>query len=185
MEIERKWIIKDEKSLPFDITMYDRILIKQAYFLNNEKIEGRIRAKLFYGMFDSVSHNRKYYITFKGSNKKLSREEVECEVSEDVGDFLFKQIPQSLSKWRYTKEVGGITYEFDQYLNDYSFLKLVEVEFNSEEESKNFITPSDWVEVTGDEHFYNSYIFEHLNDSTVKDKVNSLSECFTQLSINC
>lgn len=163
MEIERKWVI-DEKNttIPFDDGIRNMDFIEQAYFLNDNKMEGRVRKKIHYEPFGSCPSKIESYITFKSSNKQLVREEAECKVTDEVADFLFNKIGKSLKKFRYTGIYNGCKVEYDRYIDKFEGLKIIEIEFNNEEESNHFIPPTEWIEVTGDEQYYNSNLFQRL-----------------------
>jgi CYTH domain-containing protein len=87
----------------------------------------------------------------------LSRTEIEFELTQDQ----FRQLWPStegrrVSKTRYRLPVGAYTAELDRFDGDLKGLLLVEVEFASVEESRQF-RPPDWfgAEVTEDRRYQN------------------------------
>ena len=65
-----------------------------------------------------------------------------------------------IDKTRYLVDVGGHTYEVDEFYGDNDGLVVAEIELSSEDE--DFIRP-EWLgeEVTGDVKYYNSMLMKH------------------------
>ena len=142
MEIERKFIIK---TIPFNLTDYTCNIIAQAYISTNPVI--RIRQQ-----------NDKYILTIK-SKGLLKREEFNLEISKDEFYNLYSKIDGRLiKKKRYLIPLkDNFTAELDVFEDNLEGLKLVEVEFTSEEDALNF-TPPDWFnqEVTYNPKYQNN-----------------------------
>ncbi len=143
IETERKFLIK---YLPKDYEKYSKMDIEQAY-LSIDK-EHRIR-----------KNDNLYYETFKGEGN-LSRTEIEKEITKDQYDNLYnKIISRVIYKTRYIIPYKDNNIELNIYKKELSGLIVAEVEFNSVEESNEFIPPI-WFgkEVTFDNKFKNQYL---------------------------
>jgi CYTH domain-containing protein len=156
MEIERKFLFNGNVEKMWENPVNK---IKQSYLSYSPEV--RIREK----------HNndgRKYYLTVKSKGDKI-REEYEIEISKDTYEDLYKnRQPNSLiSKFRFIVPLdNNLKAEVDFYENVYvdesNSLKIIEVEFDSEEDSNNFIIP-DWFgkEVTNDHRYKNGYVAKY------------------------
>ncbi len=140
MEVERKFLVSETPILN-DAKKYN---ISQGYLSFDPEI--RIRKK-----------NDKYSIT-KKSNGTLSREEFEQEISKESYQILLSLVQHNLIvKDRFELPIGGsLKAEIDIYKGLLSGLKVVEVEFPTEEEAQRFV-PLDWFleEVTEDTRYKN------------------------------
>lgn len=148
MEIERKFLVKEMPSI-FNCKYFH---ISQGYLSFNPEV--RIRK--------IVSDYEKYFLTVK-SDGTISREEYEVEISEFVFNSLRKNIKgKMLSKRRYQILIGNKIAELDIY-DDFPE-KIVEVEFASMKEAKNFIIPN-WFgrEVTNNQKYKNKNLFKEIN----------------------
>ncbi len=104
---------------------------------------------------------KKSFLTIKSANKGFSRDEYEYEIPENDAAELIKNIAgKKIVKKRYKINFSGKLWEVDEFLEDNAGLIIAEIELNSEEEK--FEIPN-WVfiEVTGDERYYNSFISKY------------------------
>ncbi len=125
MEIERKFLVKN---IP-ELKGLKSSEIVQGYVSISPEI--RIRKK-----------DDKYFITKKGEGT-ICREEVECEVTKEVGEEYFSKVISNLvEKTRYYINIGKNIAELDIYKGIFDGFVVVEVEFNSLEESNSFTPPS-------------------------------------------
>ena len=103
------------------------------------------------------------FITVKGlgSESGASRFEWEKEIPvSDALELMKLCEPGVIDKTRYLVDVGGHTYEVDEFYGDNDGLVVAEIELSSEDE--DFIRP-EWLgeEVTGDVKYYNSMLMKH------------------------
>lgn len=144
MEIERKFLVKD---LPDRLAEYPFREIEQGY-LNTDPVV-RVRK-------DGDS----YYLTYKGKGL-LAREEYNLPLDQASYEHLIvKADGIVLTKRRYQipfSQDREYTIELDIFHGIYDGLILAEVEFESEEEARNF-TPPQWFgrDVTFSGEFQNS-----------------------------
>ncbi len=138
-EIERKFFIS---SLPDDLEIETTQSIVQGYIAYDKSgIEIRIR----------VIDNDKYYLTFKNKGD-LMRDELEIELYKDQFDKLWEMTKGlRLYKKRSKILLDNFVIEIDEYEKKLNGLKIVEVEFDSIEQSEKF-TPPHWF---GEEITYN------------------------------
>ena len=144
MEIERKWIVDQEKILPLLKTSGVRI---EQHYINTLNDEWLIRAR----KLGSV-----HILTLK-SQGLMSREELEYDITEEEYYNTIKHAVKSINKSRFYlpfDEENEVYYEIDIF-DDYDFI-ICEVEFQSEIEALKFIPP-DWCveEVTDDSNYTN------------------------------
>ena len=148
-EIERKFLVKD---FPIDlIRKGEAHRITQGYIIKEDNKELRVRQK---------GHN--YYLTEK-SGDGLAREETELPISEEVYDLLWSYTEgRQIKKIRYTFEYQNHTLELDDFGGPLEPLTILEVEFNSEDEAKDF-TPPEFAEeeITTDNRFKNINLAIH------------------------
>lgn len=138
MEIERKFIIETVPSFVFD---YNFTTIEQTYI--SVKPEIRVRRE-----------NDKFILTRKGEGT-LSRAEEETFISE--ANYKKESITHPIIKKRYRVPIqNGYIAEVDIFEGYLSGLITVEVEFQTEQDSKVFIPPF-WFgkEVTEDVNYKN------------------------------
>jgi CYTH domain-containing protein len=156
MEIERKFLFKGNIEEMWKNPIKK---IKQCYLSYDPEV--RIREK-------HNSDGRKYYLTVKNKGDKV-REEYEVEISKNTYEELYKnrQTNSLISKFRFIVPLeNNLKAEVDFYENVYTdssnSLKVIEVEFESEEQSNNFIIPK-WFgrEVTNDHRYKNGYIAKY------------------------
>jgi len=156
MEIERKFLLN---SLPINIDKFDWCEIEQAYISYEPEI--RIRRK-----------DGSYYLT-KKSNGELTRKEIEKEIDSKIYYLLLDYYKENnvIKKKRYFIPLSArITAEIDVFEDNLEGLKMVEVEFDNEEEAKNFVIPN-WFgeEVTYDKNYKN----KNLSKLNIYDKTYS------------
>lgn len=142
VEIERKFLIRH---LPEPFVYLDALKISQGYVSVSPLV--RIRQA-----------NLHYFLTCK-TKGLLSREEFEISITEHEFKHLETKLDYPLlQKTRYVLEGdANLKYELDIFEGPLAGLRLVEVEFASEEEALSFIPPQ-WFgnEVTYDSRFHNS-----------------------------
>lgn len=156
MEIERKFLLN---SLPVNIEKFDSCEIEQAYISYEPEI--RIRRK-----------DGSYYLT-KKSNGELIRNEIEKEINDKMYYLLLDYYKENnvIKKKRYFIPLSArIIAEIDVFEDNLEGLKMVEVEFDNEEEAKNFVIPN-WFgeEVTYDKNYKN----KNLSKLNTYDKIYS------------
>lgn len=142
MEIERKFLVK---TLPSDLETYPVLHISQGY-LNTDPVI-RIRRS-----------NDQYFLTYKGKGLMI-REEHEFPLNEASFAHLVPKIDGILiEKKRYLIPLeDGLTAELDIFGGTLAPLRIVEVEFPSEEAAHSFCPP-DWFgeDVTNSKEYHNS-----------------------------
>ena len=150
MEIERKFRVIE---LPNNLEQFERKEIKQGYLCKGPIV--RIRKS-----------NNQYILTYK--NKKgiqqkhaIQSNEVELELTKEAFLHLMTKVDDYIiEKTRYLIPYQEkYTIELDVFEGRLHGLYFAEVEFETEEEAKNFIKP-DWFgeDVSFDERFRNSYL---------------------------
>ncbi|MDR0802738.1 CYTH domain-containing protein [Fluviicola sp.] len=146
-EIERKFLVKDEL---LDVVKYlQSKKIRQGYISDLDGKTVRVRTK-----------GDKGYLTIKGKNSGISRDEFEYEIPfEDAGQLLLNFCSKVLEKERFDLIVGEKKWEIDIFHGKLEGLIIAELELGSEEEA--FEVPS-WVreEVSGDVQYYNSNLIQ-------------------------
>ena len=122
-EIEKKYLIKGP--IPKDIS--EPKLIKQGYIMIDK---GRhLRVRLINGTA---------IIALKFTNEDI-RKEFEYTVPYIDGKQMYERCEFFLEKLRFIIHHDGVKYELDSYPNG---LKVVEVEFRTQEDANNFKIPS-------------------------------------------
>lgn len=128
-EIERKFILNEDIIIKTPID--DTILIKQAYLASSDtKI---IRARTSVGTEKSVG-----YITIKSRNSGISRKEFEYEVPLSEAAELVDSEDLFILKERTVRFLDGHYFEFDNFKDKLSGLKIVEIEFKTESLAQDF-----------------------------------------------
>ena len=142
MEIERKFLVKE---LPENLESYKQLHISQGYLNTNPVV--RIRRS-----------NDEYYLTYKGKGMMV-REEYNLPLNEEAFLHMLPKIDGILiDKIRYLIPLDDkLTAELDIFRGTLAPLRLVEVEFDSEEEAIAFIPPA-WFgdDVTNSKKYHNS-----------------------------
>lgn len=148
-EIERKFLVKHGGAFKRAASSVSHI---QQGYIPAEGATVRVRVR-----------DDKAYLTIKSKSVDggLSRYEFEKEITRDEASHLLKLCQGGvIDKYRYLVPVGNHTYEVDEFHGDNDGLVMAEVELGSETETfdkPDFLGP----EVTGDKHFYNSYMLEN------------------------
>ena len=144
MEIERKFIPLD---LPKDLNQLKHHKIEQAY-LNTSPVV-RIRKQ-----------DDSYYLTYKGGGM-MAREEYNLPLNEKSYYHLLEKADGNIiTKTRFLIPLeNNLTAELDIFEGKFAGMVLIEVEFESIEQAKNFIPPK-WfgADVTNDRRYHNSYL---------------------------
>ena len=142
MEIERKFLVKD---LPDNLSSYEKQHISQGYLNTNPVV--RIRRS-----------NDDYYLTYKGKGMMV-REEYNLPLNEEAFLHLLPKIDGILiDKIRYLIPLDEKhTAELDIFQGSLAPLRIVEVEFETEEDALAFVPPS-WFgdDVTQSKKYHNS-----------------------------
>ncbi len=143
MEIERKFLVAD---MP-DLSGTRKAVVRQGYLtVPDDSTELRLRQK-----------NDAYFLTLKGSGG-IARVEREAEISDtQFATFWPETEGRRVEKERYTGTLAdGRVFELDVFLGDLAPLRLVEVEFSTEDEARAYIPP-DWfgADVTEDKRYKN------------------------------
>ena len=146
MEIERKFLVKEMPNLE----EYSFHCMEQGY-LNTEPVV-RVRKE-----------DDTYYLTYKGKGL-LAREEYNLPLNEEGYYHLVEKADGVIiRKKRYLIPYEKYTIELDVFEEPYENLVIAEVEFESEEEAKNFCPP-EWFgeDVTYDRRYHNSNMSKGL-----------------------
>lgn len=148
LEIERKFLVREEDALKYiemaESGKFEFHEIEQAYLTTDPVI--RVRRT-----------DDKYSMTYKGKGF-LSREEYNLPLTKEAYDTLAsKSDGNIISKTRIIIPYEKYTIEFDVFKAPFDYIKMAEVEFESEEDAKAFAVP-DWFirEVTDDTEYHNS-----------------------------
>lgn len=143
MEIERKFLVCN----PPDLSGAERAIVRQGYLTApQDSTELRLRQK-----------DDRYFLTLKGAGD-LARIEREAEVSADQFETFWPETAgRRVEKTRFTGTLpDGQVFELDVFDGNLAGLHLVEVEFLSEAEARDF-TPPSWfgADVTADKRYKN------------------------------
>ena len=141
IEIERKYLVA---SLDWK-TEQEGVLYRQGYLYQAPERTVRVR----------VAADRAF-LTIKGVPQGLVRPEFEYEIPlEDRHELLELCHGSLIEKFRYKINVGGKTWEVDEFLGENKGLVVAEIELESETE--DFLLPV-WIgkEVSGDPRYSNS-----------------------------
>lgn len=146
LEIERKFLVKHGDAYKRAAKSFSHI---QQGYIPADGATVRIRIR-----------DDKAYLTIKGKSYDggMTRYEFEKEITLDEAQHLLKLCRGGvIDKHRYLVPCGSHTFEVDEFHGANDGLVMAEVELGSETEDydkPDFIGP----EVTGDKHFYNSYM---------------------------
>lgn len=151
-EIEKKWLIKKE-DIPYNLndTNVQRFEIKQTYLCFDPEM--RVRD---YNNGQSFEFTMKNNMSIDG----LIRDEVNIDITKEQYDNLIKkQEGTTINKTRYQFYADGQLIAIDIFHGDLDGLAYMEIEFKTEEESKNYKEPK-WVikDVTGDINYKNGHL---------------------------
>ena len=148
MEIERKFLVRQDRDFKAQAYAHDRI--KQGYICSGRGRTVRVRLR-----------GERAYLTIKGPSVDggLSRYEFEKEITLEEAEQLFLLCePGIIDKTRYlVRSNSGHTFEVDEFYGENEGLIMAEVELQSPDEP--FEKP-DFIgeEVTGDRRYYNSHL---------------------------
>lgn len=145
-EIERKFLVRGDAWRADNGT-----LIRQGFLHNEVDSTVRVRAT-----------GERAYLTVKGAMTGVTRTEFEYEIPlEDANQMLDELCQRPLiEKIRYEIQLGGFTWEIDEFLGDNAGLVVAEIEL--EDETQEFPKP-DWL---GEEV---SQYARYLNANLVKN----------------
>lgn len=147
MEIERKYLIN---ALPENLESYPWKKLTQAYISRDPVI--RVRKSI------TPDGQASYRLCIKGSGL-VSHEEYELDLNEQqFENLLAKTEGTVIEKTRYLVPLeNGLTAELDLFEGRHKGIRIVEVEFPSEEEMNAFKAPS-WFgqDVSDDIRYHNS-----------------------------
>jgi adenylate cyclase len=140
-ELEKKFLLE---KLPEGLG--DPVLVQQGY-LYTEPFEFRVRRK-----------GAQCFMTYKSAGDE-ERVEWEKEIPEMIFDeLLTKKVGRTIKKNRYQHDRDGHRYEFDEYLDEFEGLLIVEIEFQGREAFESFQPPA-WlgnvIDVTKDSQYKN------------------------------
>ena len=127
-EIERKFLVNE---FPRElIKNAEKKQIYQGYLFLKDDQELRVRRK-----------GNNYFMTRK-SGEGIIRDELEAPISKEVYDMLWPLTDgRQVVKIRHSFVFDGHILELDDFGGKLEPLKILEVEFNSEEEAKQYIPP--------------------------------------------
>ena len=149
-EIERKYLVKN---LPENIDKLKFSIIKQGYLNTSSEPILRIRQK-----------DNDYFLTYKfSSDDQKSKQynictEYELPITKEAFEHLSLKVDgKMVIKRRYYIDFNDLTLELDIFGGDLNGLKIVEVEFESEEQAESFVKPK-WFgkDVSKDPKYRNS-----------------------------
>ncbi|TKG90378.1 CYTH domain-containing protein [Puteibacter caeruleilacunae] len=141
-EIERKFLINHNKSIPFG----KGVKMVQAYLCADKSRTVRVRIAGDQG-----------FLTIKGPTQGVSRKEFEYEIPVAEAIELLPLCDAVVEKIRHCISYQGKVWEVDVFSGDNDGLILAEIELSSEDEK--FELP-EWIgeEVSGDKRYFNSYL---------------------------
>lgn len=147
MEIEKKYLTG---KLPDNLDSYDYHIIEQAYLTTNPVIRAR-------------REDDEYYMTYKGNgadDTALAHTEYNLPLTKESYDTLKSKADGNIiTKKRILIPYMQYTIELDIFDDPFAPLVIAEVEFDTVEDSDEFIPP-EWFgqEVTGHKEYSNSYL---------------------------
>ena len=140
-EIERKFLVSGDGWQQGPAVMY-----RQGYLSTDKERTVRVR----YG-------GERAFLTVKGENTGATRLEFEYEIPRRDAEEMLDQLCERplIEKRRYRVQLGGLTWEIDEFLRENEGLVLAEVEL---EDEGQVVEPPPWVgpEVTGDPRYFNA-----------------------------
>ncbi len=140
-EIERKFLVRDDSWRDGTVG----VRIAQGYLTRDMDRTVRVRIG-----------GEKAWLTIKGRNEGITRQEFEYEIPlEDGRGLLALCLPGVIDKTRYAIPHAGHVWEVDEFHSDNQGLVVAEVELAAAEISPEL---PEWVgeEVSGDARYYNS-----------------------------
>ena len=151
-EIERKWLIKVD-DIPYDLNDSNvyKYEIKQTYLCFDPEI--RVR---------DYNNGQEYEFTMKNnmSVDGLIRDEINMDITkEQYNNLINKQEGATINKTRYQLYADGQIVAIDIFHGELDGLAYMEIEFKTEEESRNYKEPK-WVikDVTSDINYKNGHL---------------------------
>lgn len=148
LEIERKFLVSDESAAGYlkkvNMGQLKSHEIEQAYLTTEPVI--RVRKS-----------DDEYYMTYKGKGL-LMREEYNLPLTKESYETLLSKADGNIiSKTRILIPYEKYTIELDIFKKPFDYIRMAEVEFESEEEARAFEAP-DWFleEVTDNREYHNS-----------------------------
>lgn len=137
------------RELPRDLSSYPNHEISQGYLVSRgDGLQVRLRKS-----------GDRYSLTFKRGKGQV-REEREIELTPEQFDTLWPATAgKRLAKTRYDIPLGPRVVEIDVYHERHEGLVVAEVEFDREEDARNF-QPPDWLgdDVSGDPRYSNQLL---------------------------
>ena len=153
MEIERKWLVRNDLNLN-DLCVYSKFHFTQVYIAIEDETEVRIRERHMYEPDDRTN----YIITIKIGNG-LVRNELEFKVTKYLYDKILSNLPNriiSKDMWTVSDDNLDSTIELHIYDNKLKGHIIAEKEFKSVEEANNYVPPEYCIkEVTNDDRYKN------------------------------
>jgi CYTH domain-containing protein len=153
-EIERKFLVKGDewrKRSQSKASLAAGSVYRQGYLSTKKGCSVRVRLVGNQG-----------YLTIKGLSQGISRAEYEYPIpAEDAQEMLDKLCDRPLiEKTRYKIELGGLTWEIDEFAGENQGLIVAEVELTDENQT---IELPDWIdkEVSDDSRYYNVNLVQH------------------------
>lgn len=143
LEIERKFLV--------DKTLWDAAEKGKAHYYRQGYLMMQPNKTIRVRVTDTEG-----YVTIKGKSIGATRLEYEYTIPrQDAIELLDNFAESDIIKWRFKVEIGGKTWEVDEFLGDNEGLIVAEIELSDEAET--FELPN-WAaqEVTGDERYFNS-----------------------------
>ena len=150
-EIERKWLIEKEK-IPYNLNSSNVVVdIKQTYLCFDPEM--RVR---------NYNNGESYEFTVKTNMTKdgMIRDEYNVTITEEeYNNLIKKQEGNTIHKTRYQFYADGQLIAIDIFHDKLDGLAYMEIEFPTEEESKNFKDP-EWTykDVTRDINYKNGHL---------------------------
>lgn len=149
LEIERKFLVHSDKW--DELQKNEPLTISQGYI--SDQISGTVRVRI---------KNDRAYLTLKGKNSGITRNEFEYEIPYEDGEAIMEQMcSKVLKKKRYEIQIHKHVWEVDVFEGALAPLIVAEIELQSEGEE--FHKP-EWIaeEVSDDPSYYNSNLIKQL-----------------------
>lgn len=145
MEIERRFLIPNISETGIDLNKYEYKIICQDYLYTDKLTSVRKRKVLENGVC-------KYFYTVKTGRKRISTNEFESEISEEVYNNLQTDSSNNtISKKRYIiPYIDGLKIELDVFEGIYEGIIFAEIEYKNESQANTVEIPK-WFgkEITG------------------------------------
>ena len=160
-EIEKRWVVK---SVPEEVPECS-YLIEQSY--SNLEPDVRVRKKTYADEVEFI-HGVKYKIS------DISKIEIESNINEIDYERIIKYIgKRPIKKMRYVYNIGnGLKAELDVFVDVDK--KVVEVEFNTEDEANSFIKPKWFGEEIKSNYSVSKTIFKYVNKEATQEDILNL-----------